>query len=115
MCAARRVVAADAGTGAPPSRRPGRLDRRGSDRAGGIGAVSATAPAEAILGAFGWRALFGLTCGLSVAVAAIFATSLEGVLLPGLAFAWFAEHIRARRAEGKRIGSTRPIRTLPTK
>jgi len=51
--------------------------------AGGIGAVSATAPAEAILGAFGWRALFGLTCGLSVAVAALVFFVVPEKELPG--------------------------------
>ncbi|HKX38120.1 MAG TPA: MFS transporter [Burkholderiales bacterium] len=51
--------------------------------AGGIGAVSATAPAEAILGAFGWRALFGLTCGLSVAAAALVFFVVPERELPG--------------------------------
>ena len=51
--------------------------------AGGIGAVSATAPAEAILGAFGWRALFGLTCGLSVAAAALVFFVVPEKELPG--------------------------------
>ena len=51
--------------------------------AGGIGTVSATAPAEAILGAFGWRALFGLACGLSVAVAALVFFVVPEKELPG--------------------------------
>jgi MFS family permease len=51
--------------------------------AGGIGAVSATAPAEAILGAFGWRALFGLTCAMSVAAAALVFLVVPEKELPG--------------------------------
>jgi MFS family permease len=51
--------------------------------AGGLGALSATAPAEALLGAFGWRALFGLLCALSLAAALLIFFVVPEKKLPG--------------------------------
>ncbi|HZM35835.1 MAG TPA: MFS transporter [Burkholderiales bacterium] len=51
--------------------------------AGGIGALSATAPAEAILGTWGWRTLFLLTGGMSLAVAALVFFAVPEKELPG--------------------------------
>jgi MFS family permease len=51
--------------------------------AGGIGAISATAPAEAMLGAFGWRALFFLLCAMSVGAALLVFFVVPEKKLPG--------------------------------
>ena len=51
--------------------------------AGSLGAVSATAPAEALLGPFGWRALFMLLCALSVGAAALVFFVVPEKELPG--------------------------------
>jgi predicted MFS family arabinose efflux permease len=51
--------------------------------AGGIGALSATAPAEALIGPFGWRALFFLLTSLSLAAAALVFLVVPEKKLPG--------------------------------
>lgn len=51
--------------------------------AGGLGAISATAPAEALLGVFGWRALFVLLCALSVGAALLIFLVVPEKPLPG--------------------------------
>lgn len=51
--------------------------------AGGLGAISATAPAEALLGAFGWRALFFLLCAMSVGAALLVFFVVPEKRLPG--------------------------------
>jgi len=50
---------------------------------GGIGGLSATAPAEALLGPFGWRALFYGLAALSVAAAALIFSVVPEKRLPG--------------------------------
>jgi MFS family permease len=50
---------------------------------GGIGGLSATAPAEALVGPFGWRALFFVLAGLSVAAALLVFTVVPEKKLPG--------------------------------
>jgi predicted MFS family arabinose efflux permease len=50
---------------------------------GGLGAISATAPAELLLGAFGWRLLFFLLCALSVAAALLVFFVVPEKALPG--------------------------------
>ena len=50
---------------------------------GGIGGLSATAPAEALLGPFGWRALFYGLAVLSVAAAALIFSVVPEKPLPG--------------------------------
>lgn len=50
---------------------------------GGLGGLSATAPAEAFLGAFGWRALFHTLALTSVAVAALIFLLVPEKPLPG--------------------------------
>ncbi len=50
---------------------------------GGIGGLSATAPAEALVGPFGWRALFFVLAGLSVASALLVFTVVPEKKLPG--------------------------------
>jgi MFS family permease len=51
--------------------------------AGGLGAISATAPAEALLGAFGWRTLFFLLCAMSVGAALLVFFVVPEKKLPG--------------------------------
>jgi MFS family permease len=51
--------------------------------AGGIGGLSATAPAEALIGPFGWRALFYLLTALSLAAAALVFFVVPEKKLPG--------------------------------
>jgi MFS family permease len=51
--------------------------------AGGIGGLSATAPAEALLGPFGWRFLFFLLSGMSVAAALLVFFVVPEKKLPG--------------------------------
>src|SRR5688572_558283 len=51
--------------------------------AGGIGGLSATAPAEALLGPFGWRALFLLLAGMSVAASLLIFVVVPEKELPG--------------------------------
>jgi len=51
--------------------------------AGGIGGLSATAPAEALLGPLGWRALFMVLAGLSVAAALLIFVVVPEKKLPG--------------------------------
>jgi len=51
--------------------------------AGGIGAISATAPAELVLGAFGWRALFYFCCAASAAAALLVFFVVPEKELPG--------------------------------
>lgn len=50
---------------------------------GGIGGLSATAPAEALLGPFGWRAMFYGLAALSVAAAALIFSVVPEKRLPG--------------------------------
>jgi predicted MFS family arabinose efflux permease len=50
---------------------------------GGLGGLSATAPAEAFLGAFGWRALFHALAAASVAVAVLIFLLVPEKALPG--------------------------------
>lgn len=50
---------------------------------GGVGGLSATAPAEALLGPFGWRALFYGLAALSVAAAALIFSVVPEKPLPG--------------------------------
>jgi predicted MFS family arabinose efflux permease len=51
--------------------------------AGGIGSLSATAPAEAFIGPFGWRALFYLLAGLSLIAASLVFFVVPEKPLPG--------------------------------
>jgi MFS family permease len=51
--------------------------------AGGIGALAATAPAEALLGPLGWRALFFVLAGLSVGAALLIFVVVPEKELPG--------------------------------
>jgi len=51
--------------------------------AGGIGALAATAPAEALLGPLGWRVLFFLLAGLSVGAALLTFVVVPEKELPG--------------------------------
>jgi predicted MFS family arabinose efflux permease len=51
--------------------------------AGGIGGLSATAPAEAMLGPFGWRALFFLLGGMSIAASLLIFFVVPEKKLPG--------------------------------
>jgi predicted MFS family arabinose efflux permease len=51
--------------------------------AGGIGGLSATAPAEALIGQFGWRALFLLLTGMSVGAALLVFFVVPEKPLPG--------------------------------
>lgn len=51
--------------------------------AGGLGTLSATAPAEALLGAYGWRALFFLLCAASVGAALLVFFVVPEKKLPG--------------------------------
>ena len=51
--------------------------------AGGIGGLSATAPAEALIGPFGWRALFYVLTALSAAAAALVFFIVPEKKLPG--------------------------------
>jgi len=51
--------------------------------AGGVGSLSATAPAEAFIGPFGWRALFYLLAGLSLAAASLVFFVVPEKRLPG--------------------------------
>ena len=51
--------------------------------AGGVGGLSATAPAEALLGPFGWRALFFLLAALSVGAAVLILLVVPEKKLPG--------------------------------
>jgi len=51
--------------------------------AGGIGAISATAPAEALLGAYGWRALFIVLFAASVGAALLVFFFVPEKQLPG--------------------------------
>ena len=50
---------------------------------GGLGGLSATAPAEAFLGPFGWRALFYVLASASVSVAALIFVLVPEKPLPG--------------------------------
>jgi MFS family permease len=50
---------------------------------GGLGGLSATAPAEAFLGPFGWRALFYVLASASVSVAAVIFLLVPEKPLPG--------------------------------
>jgi len=50
---------------------------------GGLGGLSATAPAEALLGPFGWRSLFYGLAALSVAAAALIFSAVPEKRLPG--------------------------------
>jgi MFS family permease len=51
--------------------------------AGGIGGLAATAPAQALVGPFGWRALFVLLCAASVGAALLVFTVVPEKRLPG--------------------------------
>ena len=51
--------------------------------AGGIGGLAATAPAEALVGAFGWRALFFGLCALSFGAAMLLFLVVPEKPLPG--------------------------------
>lgn len=50
---------------------------------GGIGGLSATAPAEALVGPFGWRLLFFLLCALSIGAALLVFFIVPEKKLPG--------------------------------
>ncbi|MDH4190912.1 MAG: MFS transporter [Betaproteobacteria bacterium] len=50
---------------------------------GGAGALSATAPVEALLGPFGWRVIFYALAALALAVAAVIFTAVPEKPLPG--------------------------------
>ncbi len=66
--------------------------------AGGIGGFAATAPAEAIIGPFGWRALFWVLFALSLAAAALVYFVVPEKPLPGR-----GETLRAQFAAFRRI------------
>jgi predicted MFS family arabinose efflux permease len=55
---------------------------------GAVGALSATAPVEALLGPFGWRSLFVGLAALSVAAAALIFSVVPERELPGAGDAW---------------------------
>lgn len=61
---------------------------------GSIGTLSATAPAEALLGPLGWRALFFGLAGLSIAAAALLYLVLPEREVPGRTESW-GEQFRA--------------------
>jgi MFS family permease len=69
--------------------------------AGGIGGLSATAPAEALVGPFGWRALFIGLCVLSVIAASLVFFIVPEKPLPGQ-----GQTLRAQIAGFKRIFSS---------
>lgn len=71
---------------------------------GGLGGLSATAPAEAFLGAFGWRALFHALALTSVAVAALIFLLVPEKPLPG-----HGQTLRAQIAGFGRIFSSIPF------
>jgi predicted MFS family arabinose efflux permease len=65
---------------------------------GGLGGLSATAPAEALLGPFGWRALFyGLACASAAAAALIF------FLVPEKPLPGHGQTLRAQVAGFRRV------------
>jgi MFS family permease len=68
---------------------------------GGLGGLSATAPAEAFLGPFGWRALFYVLATASVGVAALIFLLVPEKPLPG-----HGQTLRAQVAGFGRIFST---------
>jgi MFS family permease len=71
---------------------------------GGLGGLSATAPAEAVIGAFGWRALFyGLAAGALLVSALVFAVVPERKL-PST-----GESLRQQFAAFGRIFASRPF------
>jgi predicted MFS family arabinose efflux permease len=69
--------------------------------AGGLGGLSATAPAEALLGPFGWRALFTGLAALSLLAAALIFFVVPEKRLPGA-----GETLRAQLAGFRRIFSS---------
>jgi predicted MFS family arabinose efflux permease len=71
---------------------------------GGIGGLAATAPAEALIGPFGWRALFGGLCAASVLAAALVFFVVPEKPLPGQ-----GQSLRAQIAGFKSIFSTVPF------
>ncbi|MDH3318888.1 MAG: MFS transporter, partial [Betaproteobacteria bacterium] len=71
---------------------------------GGLGGLSATAPAEAFLGPFGWRALFYLLATASVGVAALIFLLVPEKPLPG-----HGQTLRAQIAGFGRIFSSIPF------
>jgi MFS family permease len=71
---------------------------------GGLGGLSATAPAEAFLGPFGWRALFLALAGTSVVVAALIFLLVPEKALPG-----HGQTLRAQIAGFGRIFSSTPF------
>jgi MFS family permease len=66
--------------------------------AGGIGALSATAPAEALIGPFGWRALFFVLFGLSLLASLLVFFVVPEKPLPG-----HGQTLRSQIAGFKRI------------
>ena len=60
---------------------------------GSIGGLAATAPVEAALGTFGWRAMFYGLAAASLAVAALIALSVPEKALPGAGAPW-GEQVR---------------------
>ncbi len=71
---------------------------------GGLGGLSATAPAEAFLGPFGWRALFYVLATASVSVAALIFLLVPEKPLPG-----HGQTLRAQIAGFGRIFSSVPF------
>ncbi|MDA1118399.1 MAG: MFS transporter [Proteobacteria bacterium] len=71
---------------------------------GGLGGLSATAPAEAFLGPFGWRALFYVLAAASVSVAALIFVLVPEKPLPG-----HGQTLRAQIAGFGRIFSSVPF------
>ena len=70
--------------------------------AGGIGSLSATAPAEAFIGSFGWRALFYLMAALSVVAASLVFFIVPEKPLPGE-----GQTLRSQIAAFRRIFASR--------
>ncbi len=71
---------------------------------GGIGGLSATAPAEALLGPYGWRALFTGLAGISLVVAVLIFTIVPEKKLPGS-----GETLRRQIAGFGRVFSSLPF------
>ncbi len=71
---------------------------------GGLGGLSATAPAEAFLGPFGWRALFSVLAAASVSAAALIFFLVPEKPLPG-----HGQTLRAQIAGFGRIFASTPF------
>ena len=75
--------------------------------AGGIGSLSATAPAEAFIGPFGWRALFYLLAALSIIAASLVFFVVPEKPLPGE-----GQTLRAQILAFRRIFAHRDFRRI---